>query len=246
MKLAVVGVGLIGGSIGLAARQRLGATVAGFDPEPANLARALELGAIDSAAADVATAVHGAEVVFCAAPVGALPAVVTAALDATAEATVVTDVGSTKRELVDRARRERARGALHRRSPACRRRDGRCRERPRGAARGRALVPHADRPLERDPLRPAAADDRRSRRATAGDRRGDTRPGDGDRQPPAARDRQRAGARGRGWRSAASPSACRRSAPASATRPASPAPIRRSGATSSPAIATRSPMASTR
>ena len=101
MKLAVVGVGLIGGSIGLAARQRLGATVAGFDPEPDNLVRALELGAIDSAAADVATAVHGADVVFCAAPVGALPAAVTAALNATAEGTVVTYVGSTKRELVD-------------------------------------------------------------------------------------------------------------------------------------------------
>ncbi len=102
MKLAVVGVGLIGGSIGLAARQRLGAVVAGFDPEPANLERALELEVIDSAAADVATAVKGAEVVFCAAPVGALPAAVTAALDATDEGAVVTDVGSTKRELVER------------------------------------------------------------------------------------------------------------------------------------------------
>ena len=71
MKLAVVGVGLIGGSIGLAARQRLGATVAGFDSEPANLERALEREAIDSTAPDVATAVDGAEVVFCAAPVGA-------------------------------------------------------------------------------------------------------------------------------------------------------------------------------
>jgi prephenate dehydrogenase len=101
VKLAVVGVGLIGGSIGLAARQRLNATVAGFDPQPANLERALDLEAIDSAAPDVATAVHGAEAVFCAAPVGALPAAVTAALDATDETAVVTDVGSTKRELVE-------------------------------------------------------------------------------------------------------------------------------------------------
>ena len=101
MKLAVVGVGLIGGSIALAARQRLGATVSGFDPESANLERALELKAIDSAATDVATAVDGAEVVFCATPVGALPDVVSAALNATDEGAVVTDVGSTKRELVD-------------------------------------------------------------------------------------------------------------------------------------------------
>lgn len=100
MKLAVVGVGLIGGSIGLAARERLGAMVTGYDPEPANLERALELRAIDSPAADLATAVTGAEAVFCAAPVGALPDAVTAALDATGKGTVVTDVGSTKRELV--------------------------------------------------------------------------------------------------------------------------------------------------
>ena len=34
MRIAVVGVGLIGGSIALAARERLGATVAGVDPDP--------------------------------------------------------------------------------------------------------------------------------------------------------------------------------------------------------------------
>ena len=44
MRIAVLGVGLIGGSIGLAARERLGADVAGFDPEPANLLRALDVG----------------------------------------------------------------------------------------------------------------------------------------------------------------------------------------------------------
>ena len=35
MRIAVLGVGLIGGSIGLAARRRLDAEVVGFDPEPA-------------------------------------------------------------------------------------------------------------------------------------------------------------------------------------------------------------------
>ena len=102
MKVAVLGVGLIGGSIGLAARGRLEAQVTGFDPEGANLDRALELGALDHGAATVAAAVADAEVVFCAAPVGALPALVAEALAGTAEAAVVTDVGSTKRELIDR------------------------------------------------------------------------------------------------------------------------------------------------
>jgi prephenate dehydrogenase len=99
MKVAVLGVGLIGGSIGLAARRRLGAEVAGFDPDAAILARAVELGAIDRAAESVADAVAAADVVFCAAPVGALPALVTDALDSSGDDTVVTDVGSTKREL---------------------------------------------------------------------------------------------------------------------------------------------------
>lgn len=101
MRIAVLGVGLIGGSIGLAARRRLGAEVAGFDPRPANLERALEVGALDRAAPSLADAVAGAEAVFCAAPVTALPALVAEAIAASGEGVVVTDVGSTKRALLD-------------------------------------------------------------------------------------------------------------------------------------------------
>ncbi len=72
VRVAVLGVGLIGGSIGLAARGRAGAHVCGFDPDGAALQAALELGAIDERASDVASAVAGAQVVFAAAPVGAL------------------------------------------------------------------------------------------------------------------------------------------------------------------------------
>jgi prephenate dehydrogenase len=100
MKVAVVGVGLIGGSIGLAARRRLGATVTGFDPDPATLERAVEQGALDGGAGSPTEAVRGAELVFCAAPVAALPAVAGDALAAAGPETVVTDVGSTKREIV--------------------------------------------------------------------------------------------------------------------------------------------------
>jgi prephenate dehydrogenase len=100
MKIAVLGVGLIGGSIGLAARRRLEAEVAGFDPDRDSLERALELGALDRAAGSPGDAAEGAEVVFCAAPVRALPSLVAAALEASDDATVVTDVGSTKRELI--------------------------------------------------------------------------------------------------------------------------------------------------
>ncbi len=101
MRIAVLGVGLIGGSIGLAARRRIDAEVAGFDPDAGNLEGALELGALDVAGSSVEEAVGGAEVVFCAAPIGALPGVVSEALAASGDAAVVTDVGSTKRALLD-------------------------------------------------------------------------------------------------------------------------------------------------
>ena len=100
MKLAVLGVGLIGGSIGMAARRRLGADVAGFDAVSETLDAARAVGAIDRAATSVADAVDGAEAVFCAAPVGALGEVTRAALAAAGEDCVVSDVGSTKREIV--------------------------------------------------------------------------------------------------------------------------------------------------
>ena len=100
MKIAIVGVGLIGGSIGLAARERLGAEVAGWDPGPGVLGAALDVGALDCAAPDPAAALDGADAAFVAAPVGALPAAVAGALAAAGEDCVVTDVGSTKRAVV--------------------------------------------------------------------------------------------------------------------------------------------------
>jgi prephenate dehydrogenase len=100
MRAAVLGVGLIGGSIGLAARQRLQCEVVGWGPNPPTVERALELGAIDRSAGSVDEACAGAEIVFCAAPVAALPELARAALDASGPDTVVTDAGSTKRQLV--------------------------------------------------------------------------------------------------------------------------------------------------
>jgi prephenate dehydrogenase len=107
MKIAVIGVGLIGGSIGLAARERLGAEVVGFDPGDGVLGAALDVGALDRVAPDAAAALEGAEAAFVATPVGALPAAVTAVLAAAGEDCVVTDVGSTKRAVVDAVRDER-------------------------------------------------------------------------------------------------------------------------------------------
>jgi prephenate dehydrogenase len=94
--VAVLGVGLIGGSIGLAARARAGAHVRGYDPDPEALRTALQAGAIDEEAADIATAVAEAQVVFAAAPVGVLAGTVAQALAHCAPNCAVSDVGSTK------------------------------------------------------------------------------------------------------------------------------------------------------
>jgi prephenate dehydrogenase len=98
--LAVLGVGLIGGSIGLAARERLGARVRGWDPAPGAGKAALERGAVDVAASAPEEALAGAEAAFVAAPVGALPEAVRTALAAAGPDCVVSDVGSTKRAVV--------------------------------------------------------------------------------------------------------------------------------------------------
>lgn len=100
MKLAVLGVGLIGGSIALAGRERLGASVSGYDARGDALKAAVARGALDRACTSVAEAVAEAEVVFVAVPVGRLPELVGAALAAAPEDCVVTDVGSTKRAVV--------------------------------------------------------------------------------------------------------------------------------------------------
>ncbi len=100
MRIALVGVGLIGGSIGLAAKRRLDATVAAYDNDASALELARELGAIDGPAGTIAEAVADAEAVFVAVPVGLLPGTVSAVLGAAPDTCVVSDVGSTKRSVV--------------------------------------------------------------------------------------------------------------------------------------------------
>jgi prephenate dehydrogenase len=100
LRIALVGVGLIGGSIGLAARQRLDASVAGYDPDAAALRAGAQRGAIDLACGSVAEAVAHAEAAFVAVPVGILPDAIETVLTAAPADCVVTDVGSTKRAIL--------------------------------------------------------------------------------------------------------------------------------------------------
>lgn len=100
MKLAIVGVGLIGGSVGLAAGERLGAEVSGHDPGDGVLDAALARGAISRACGSIAEALEGADAAFVATPVGALESAVREAVALAGPGCVITDVGSTKRDLV--------------------------------------------------------------------------------------------------------------------------------------------------
>jgi prephenate dehydrogenase len=90
-RAAVVGTGLIGGSVAAALR-RAGWHVTGSDADPARAARALELGVLDAVGTD-----PDAELTVVAVPVSAVPEVAAAAL---AAGSVVTDVGSVKAPVV--------------------------------------------------------------------------------------------------------------------------------------------------
>lgn len=107
MILALIGVGLIGGSFARAAR-RAGAVqrVVGYDNDPAALAAALRLGAVTDAAKSLPAAVQGADLVVLAVPVGAMAETMRAIAPALGDDAIVTDVGSTKAGVVAAARTE--------------------------------------------------------------------------------------------------------------------------------------------
>jgi prephenate dehydrogenase len=95
--LSIVGVGLIGGSVALAARRRgVAQRVRGVDQDPAVLDQARGLGVIDDGSLDLADGVRGAEVVVFCTPVDRLAALVRAAAPHCAPGALLTDVGSTK------------------------------------------------------------------------------------------------------------------------------------------------------
>jgi prephenate dehydrogenase len=99
--LALVGVGMIGGSIGLAARRRgVANRVVGVDRRPAALEWALQAGILDAVCPDVPSAAAAADVVVFCTPVDAIVAGVLAAAPACRPDTLLTDVGSTKASIV--------------------------------------------------------------------------------------------------------------------------------------------------
>lgn len=104
-RLAIIGVGLIGGSLALALREAgYCREVVGSGINRANLLQAQELGVIDRFELDACAAVRGADVVVLATPVGAIESVCRSLRGCLKETAVITDVGSVKAAVVESVR----------------------------------------------------------------------------------------------------------------------------------------------
>jgi prephenate dehydrogenase len=100
-RVAIVGLGLIGGSVGLALRKAKAAQhVAGYDLGRGVSERAQRLGAIDQAYEALADAVQGAELVVLATPVGSMRHLLGQLASVLTPGSVVTDVASTKAQVM--------------------------------------------------------------------------------------------------------------------------------------------------
>ena len=96
MRLAIIGTGLIGASVALAAKRAGDAAVAAFDPDPRAVDEAAARGAVDDPRSSIGEAVDGADLAVVAAPVTQLAATLKEVLHESGEGCTVTDVGSTK------------------------------------------------------------------------------------------------------------------------------------------------------
>ena len=104
-RVAIIGVGLIGGSFALALKHAACVErIVGAGRNAGNLRKAVELGVIDEIAADVGSAARGADFVLVATPVRQMQSVLCALSPHLAANAVVTDAGSTKQDVVAAAR----------------------------------------------------------------------------------------------------------------------------------------------
>ena len=99
-QVAIIGLGLLGGSVGLAVRESLpGVATTGFDADPGVRERARERGLVQHVAEDAAEAVRGADLVILCVPVGAMRRAAEAIAPGLSPHTIVSDVGSSKQRV---------------------------------------------------------------------------------------------------------------------------------------------------
>lgn len=105
-QLGLIGCGLMGGSFALAMKKAgLVKRVVGYSKSPSTTGKARKMGVIDLEAPSALLAVSGADLVLLAVPVAATEATLKAIRHLVTAKTLVMDVGSTKRDVVDAARR---------------------------------------------------------------------------------------------------------------------------------------------
>ena len=105
-QLGLIGCGLMGGSFALALKRAgLVRRIVGYSKSPSTTERARQLGVIDIEAPSALLAVSGADLVLLAVPVAATETTLKAIRHLLNPSTLVLDVGSTKRDVVDAARR---------------------------------------------------------------------------------------------------------------------------------------------
>jgi prephenate dehydrogenase len=105
-QLGLIGCGLMGGSFALALKKAgLVKRVVGYSKSPSTTERARQMGVIDVEAPSALLAVSGADLVLLAVPVSATEATFKAIRHLVNKNTLIMDVGSTKREVIDAARR---------------------------------------------------------------------------------------------------------------------------------------------
>jgi len=100
-KISIIGIGLLGGSIGLAVRRRkLAKEVAGYVRRAASLKDCEKAGAVDYATTDLLAAVSGADLIILCTPLAQMRSLVVQMLPALKRGAIVTDVGSVKASVV--------------------------------------------------------------------------------------------------------------------------------------------------
>ena len=102
-RVTIVGLGLIGGSLGMAIkRKQLANEVVGYSRKPSTLAQAKRRGAIDRGSTSLEEAVHDTELIVLAVPVDAMVPLALRLRHALKPGAILTDVGSSKAQLVRR------------------------------------------------------------------------------------------------------------------------------------------------
>jgi prephenate dehydrogenase len=113
-KVALIGVGLLGGSLGLALKQlHLARTVVGFVRRRSSLKECRDAGAVDLATLDLCTAVTSADLIVLCTPIAQMERLVHQMLPALAPGVIITDVGSVKAPVIRNLESITARAGAH-------------------------------------------------------------------------------------------------------------------------------------